>query len=94
MSDSNLVTCEVCAVTNYEMTLFMDLRQTREDRFGVRYCLPCWNAKNGLPYPKYGGERKPNPSGGCGIWELFQDKLDEEERYASTLLTTREMNKS
>ena len=94
MSDSNVVVCHVCEVTNYEMTIFLDWKKTREDRFRVKYCLPCWNAKNGLPYPGYGGERKPNPSGGCGIWEVFQDKLDEEERYASNLLTTRGMTSS
>lgn len=82
-------TCGVCSVTNSEMTLFLYVKQTKKDRFGVRYCQPCWNAKNGLPYPKYGGERKPNSSGRCGIWYLFQDKLDEEERYAAGLLTTR-----
>lgn len=91
---TDLITCHVCNVTNDEMTLFLNVYKTRKQRVGVKYCLPCWNLKNGLPSPKYGGERSPNPGGRCGIWELYEDKLAEEERYASTLLTTRGMTNS
>jgi len=86
-----ITTCVVCNVTNYEMTLFMNVYRSEYQSVGVKYCLPCWNRRKGLPCPQYGGDRKPNPYGRCGIWELYEDKMAEEARYVSTLLTTRNM---
>jgi len=83
-------TCVDCAVDTFNMTLFINLRQTARQKFGVLYCLPCWHKRQGLPAePRYGGRKEPNPSGHYGIHYLVQEKLDEEERLSTQLLTCR-----
>jgi len=84
--------CDTCGVDNYSMTLFIRLTQTERRKSNAEYfCLPCWNHKQGVIITNinYDGGKGPNPSGRCGIWCHSQEKLDEEERYASGLLTTK-----
>ena len=87
-------TCVDCAVDTFNMTLFINLRQTARQKFGVLYCLPCWHKRQGLPAePMYGGRKEPNPSRHCSIQYLTQENLAEAERQSTLLLTCRQKTK-